>query len=845
MSEENEVRIEEQLRVKIGEAKNIPPRNGSVNGYRDVYCSLCLDKELIFRTSVVEKTLNPFFGEEFQFEIPRRFRFLTFYVHDRERSANRDKALGKVAIKRDQLKQYNGKDHWFAITPVDADSEVEGKIFVELKIEQCSKSNGFASPRLIVNVIECSDLGIVNGSCDPYVVATLYHGITRLETKRTKVKKKTTCPRFDETFYFDLSIKGQNHDRNSFKLQNTTLSCFEIRIMVMHDVSGVFGNVFLGEIKIPLSDVPLEAGIKAWYLLRPREVCLKSENKKCDKGSLRLKIEYTSDYVLSSRHYDPLRNLLLKSPEIRPITSSTACILGEIVSNKVQVAQPLVKLFIHYEKIIAFIRVLAEREISKVTDPNTIFRGNTLISKCLDELMKLIGMRYLHETLRDTIDKILTEKKPCEIDPSRLKDGDNLSENLQNLTNYVDNAFKAITNSALMCPQLMCEAFGVLKELALQYFPDCREVCYSVISGFIFLRFFAPAILNPKLFEMTDQQIDPQTSRSLTLVSKTVQSIVNIVSSRCLNSQVFKEDYMAFLYKSFFTDQHIESTRVFLELISSSAIVSVPRMNAIPVILKESLMMKRSHGKKRIHLKFRTFKKRYFCLTTQTFFYAKAKNKTPLCQISISDILAVERLQEESFKMKNMFQVVQKDRALYIQANNCVEEKEWIDILTKVCQTNQNRLTEYHPSAYIGKTNSYIPLLSCKATNESAPGCCPVSVVSVPADIGVHIDPDREVARIHNILLNHIKTIDDLITLCISKEQQSSETVPIEESNFIIEDYASFNDTLKELKKCVMRLEQAHKQYMRRVCIRTIYGSEQAPIGDDNYLMMLAKHCTS
>lgn len=36
-----------------------------------------------------------------------------------------------------------------------------------------------------------------------------------------------------------------------------------------------------------------------------------------------------------------------------------------------------------------------------------------------------------------------------------------------------------------------------------------------------------------------------------------------------------------------------------------------------------------------------------------------------------------------------------------LQANNCVEEKEWIDILTKICQSNTNRLQRYHPSAFI------------------------------------------------------------------------------------------------------------------------------------------------
>jgi Ras GTPase-activating protein 3 len=198
--------------------------------------------------------------------------------------------------------------------------------------------------------------------------------------------------------------------------------------------------------------------------------------------------------------------------------------------------------------------------------------------------------------------------------------------------------------------------------------------------------------------------------------------------------------------------------------------------------------------------------------------------------------LAIEKLQEESFKMKYMFQIVQKDRALYIQANNCVEEKEWIHILSKVCQTNRNRLQEYHPSAFIG--NQW---LCCKATSETATGCCPVSCTSLPPDIGVHIDPDREVARVHAILLSHLEKLSDLVEICQRLHLDRSlakEKYP----NFHIEDRHTLWETLKELKLAVLRLEQDHKQYMRRVCVRTIYGSEMAPIGDDNYLLMLAKH---
>lgn len=39
----------------------------------------------------------------------------------------------------------------------------------------------------------------------------------------------------------------------------------------------------------------------------------------------------------------------------------------------------------------------------------------------------------------------------------------------------------------------------------------------------------------------------------------------------------------------------------------------------------------------------------------------------PLCDIPVENILAVERVQESSFKIKNMFQLVQEGRTLYIQ----------------------------------------------------------------------------------------------------------------------------------------------------------------------------------
>lgn len=41
----------------------------------------------------------------------------------------------------------------------------------------------------------------------------------------------------------------------------------------------------------------------------------------------------------------------------------------------------------------------------------------------------------------------------------------------------------------------------------LYFVLENKEIKYSVVSGFIFLRFFAPAILGPRLFDLTKEQI--------------------------------------------------------------------------------------------------------------------------------------------------------------------------------------------------------------------------------------------------------------------------------------------------------------------------------------------------
>ncbi|XP_037300803.1 GTPase-activating protein [Manduca sexta] len=948
------VRVEERLKIKIGEAKNLPGRSHGTACHRDIYCVLSLDQEEIFRTSTMERTLNPFFGEEFQFEVPRRFRYLSIYVFDRDKHLKQDKVLGKVAIKREDLHRYNNKDHWFALRPVDADSEVQGKAYIELTLEDsrkrlrmepkppdpdpaadncstkskgnnlvrlseyCKESMRFGScssstskkllsavatePSLSrseslkdraqwttrskppmhtmcesdascapsaadywsdperhcaarvghdtirLRVLECSELTTKNGQCDPFALVTLLYSNGRRVERRTKPKKKTVNPQFDEIFCFDLVMEADPKDKDGS--QSAGVAC-EARVSVWHDAAT---PVFLGEVRLQLRQ-PAPSPLRAWFFLTSRAGGALSRGAtppgtrlsaagSATLGSLRLLLQYTVDHVFPIHQYRRLEELFLRSVHQKPITASAVYILGEIVSSKTDAAQPLVRLFTHHDLIVPIVKELADAEISALTDATTIFRGNTLVSKMMDEAMRLSGAAYLRAVLRPTLAAVLAERRPCEIDPARVKPSAAISTNLANLKDYVERVFGAITSSYETCPAAMCRLFDALRQCAARHFPRNAEVRYSVVSGFIFLRFFAPAILGPRLFDLTTEQIDPQTNRTLTLISKTIQSLGNLVSSRSAQ-QVCKEEYMAELYRSFCTPRHVQAIKQFLEIISTSTDTQNNNVHDAPVLLKEGTMIKRSEGvrgagagaggagagagsprRRWTRAAHSHAKRRHFRLTSGELWWSRCGAKAPARRLSLGGVLAVGPVDcppaGAPLGANNIFQIVHRERVMFVQASNCVERAEWVRLLSALCR--RSPAAPLH-TGYYADTH----WTCCDRAEADAEGCGGTDGAAAGEGAGggavalaLRLDPARDLQRLHALLVAHAPALDDRLhrpTDTVSAEEREAEAA-----------------TLRELQETMFNLEHQHRIYRRSLARETKYGSKQAPIGDDNYL---------
>uniref|UniRef100_A0A669PM11 RAS p21 protein activator 2 n=1 Tax=Phasianus colchicus TaxID=9054 RepID=A0A669PM11_PHACC len=757
------------IKVWRYDAKHLVP-----NKMRDFFCTINLDQEEVFRTQVVEKSLSPYFGEEFYFEIPRTFQWLSFYIYDKS-VLQKDLRIGKVAIKKEDLCNYTGKENWFTLQPVDSNSEVQGKVHLELKLNELITDNGSVCQQLV----ECHGLPLINGqNCDPYATVSLV-GPSRNDQKKTKVKKKTSNPQFNETFYFEVTFY--------------VAFCLSVLCNTSNNLK------------------------EAVYLLQPRENGNKS-SKTDDLGSLRLNICYTEDCVLPSEYYASLRNLLLKSSDVQPISASAAYILCEVCRDKYDAVLPLVRLLLHHHKLVPFVAAVAELDLKDTQEANTIFRGNSLATRCVDEMMKIVGKHYLKVTLKPVIDEICESPKPCEIDPIKLREGDNVETNMENLRYYVDKVFREIVRSSISCPTLMCDVFYSLRHLAAKRFPNDPHVQYSAVSSFVFLRFFAVAVVSPHTFHLRPHHPDAQTSRTLTLISKAIQTLGSWGSLTKSKLSSFKETFMCEFFKTFQEEKFTESVKKFLDDVSSTE-SKEPSGLSEPIHLKEGEMYKRAQGRTRIGKK--NFKKRWFCLTSREFTYHKQQDKEPIFTIPIKNILAVEKLDESSFNKKNMFQVLHGEKPLYIQANNCVEASEWIEALCRVTRCNQKRLSFYHPSAFLNGN-----WLCCKATVENTVGCARCTA-DVPADTQIEIDGDRETERIYSLFTINMSKLQKLEEACGSiAVYQGPRKEPDDYSNFTIEDSVATFHTLKQIIDTVEKLNESHEKYRKKRSSSAEYGSE-------------------
>ncbi|XP_071765610.1 RAS protein activator like 1 isoform X2 [Centroberyx gerrardi] len=734
------------LYFRIVEGRNLPAKD--VSGTSDPYCIVKVDNEVVARTATVWKNLNPFWGEEYTLHLPMGFHSLSFYVMD-EDTIGHDDVIGKISLSKEAIgSQAKGLDNWMNLTRVDPDEEVQGEIHLSLELLKDAERIS-----LRCQVIEARDLAPrdISGTSDPFARV-----IFNNHSAETSIIKKTRFPHWGETLELELDPEELSEEGT------VTLEVW--------DWDMVGKNDFLGKMEIPFACLHKTPLLEGWFRLLPLG------NHEVDAGgklgALRLKVRLVEDRILPSMYYQPLIDLLVESV-ISPAEvedSSPLTMLEEVttVESRQDVSMTLVKIYLGQGLVVPFLDYLNTREVNHTTDPNTLFRSNSLASKAMEQFMKAVGMLYLHEVLKPIINRIFDEKKyieldPCKIDLNRTRrisfkgavsEAEVRDSSVEMLQDYLSSIIESIVGSFDQCPPAMRVAFKQLHKRVEEQFaePENEDVKYLAISGFFFLRFFAPAILTPKLFHLRDQHADTRTSRTLLLLAKALQSVGNLG----LQLGHGKEQWMAPLHPIILCS--VASVKDFLDKlidVDHDSVSEVPqRAVFLPsVTVKEGYLQKHKAEGPQLLSRF-AFKKRYFWLTSETLSYAKTPDWQVRSSIPIQCVCAVERVDENAFQQQNVMQVITQDNdgqlhTMYIQCKNVNELNQWLSAIRKASIYNERMLPSFHPGAHrSGKWTC------CLQADRAVSGCSRTHSAVTLGDWSDPLDPDVETQTIYKQLLH-------------------------------------------------------------------------------------------
>jgi len=302
----------------------------------------------------------------------------------------------------------------------------------------------------------------------------------------------------------------------------------------------------VGRVKICVSSVLSRREVEKWYTVE--------KTSRRDSPSIRIKCQYQSIDILPLPEYQDFLKYLRDDYKL------VCKMLEPQISVKVkeELSASLMNIFNIEEVAEDVLADLVVDEISSNENETLTFRGNSIATKSMEAYMKLVGEKYLEDTLRSTLNDILHSDLDLEVDPVKVSNADILFSHRQDLRNVVTIVWKRISNSHSLFPVRLQRCLHKIRQYLVQMGKE--DMADKLTSSCLFLRYLCPAVLGPNLFNLTDEYPNERSNRNLTLIAKTLMTLANFARYEG------KENSMEFM--NIFLDEESENMRKFLQIVS-------------------------------------------------------------------------------------------------------------------------------------------------------------------------------------------------------------------------------------------------------------------------------------
>lgn len=364
---------------------------------------------------------------------------------------------------------------------------------------------------------------------------------------RTSVSKPTKLPFWREDFKF-----------NSITSPVVPNILFYIRCRSPGEDDDPQDDRLLGLVELTHDHLKANGDSEVWYRFKTENLI---------QGSLCLKIGLEELNIVSSHHYEEIQRSLseisdqtlallamteshLQRSDLSPV--SDICLNISFATSTVMPVVRWINALISQEIEKTRVYVVKkqgrdcfksyctkEQHEYKRNYVNTMFRGNTILTKSLEKFMRLVGHSYLKRIIGSFVLDIVNEQPDFEIDPSRLgistsnfndiseKDKQIIKNNQDRLLKFLAQLWGSIRDTVDELPMSFKLIFKHLGFELTNILQQLKPGINNSIAGFLFLRFFCPGLLNPKLFGFVDAQQAALVQRPLTLITKVIMAFAS------------------------------------------------------------------------------------------------------------------------------------------------------------------------------------------------------------------------------------------------------------------------------------------------------------------------------
>ncbi|OCF57523.1 hypothetical protein L486_04981 [Kwoniella mangroviensis CBS 10435] len=159
-----------------------------------------------------------------------------------------------------------------------------------------------------------------------------------------------------------------------------------------------------------------------------------------------------------------------------------------------------------------FNRLVEMSEIEAKANGDTLFRGNSPMTRLLEATMRLVCFDFLRLSIGPTVQVILENKIEA------------TNENTRNILKLLDDCWEDMYTQRGTFPNILRQVFAILFKNVKENHEE-RKLRYKAVSSFLFLRLIGPALMRPHLFGLARGLPKVPVQKTLTLIAKIIHTM--------------------------------------------------------------------------------------------------------------------------------------------------------------------------------------------------------------------------------------------------------------------------------------------------------------------------------